>query len=95
MNSRGHLEDLWEKEVIFMPRKKMMISVGTCIKIMRQEADIMENDDIKVGDNAAEAMGKVLFETAREITRKAAKLAKHAGRKTIKEEDVLLAVEME
>ena len=45
----------------------------------------------RVGDDAVEAMRDVLEERTRELTDEADKFAQHAGRKTVKKEDVLAA----
>lgn len=45
----------------------------------------------RVSDEAALELANVLEEIGEEISVKANKLAKHAGRKTIKAEDVVLA----
>jgi DNA-binding protein len=45
----------------------------------------------RVSDEAAEALRDVLEEHALEIAERAAKLAKHAGRVTVKAEDIRLA----
>lgn len=45
----------------------------------------------RVGDDAAAEMRDVLEEYAIEIAEKAAKLARHAGRVTVKAEDIRLA----
>ncbi len=53
---------------------------------------ILKNANIdRVSDDAAEALRDVLEETAQEIAERAAKMAKHAGRVTIKAEDIRLA----
>ncbi len=46
----------------------------------------------RVGSDAAEAIADAAQEYIAELTREASKYAKHAGRKTIKKEDVDLAV---
>ncbi len=46
---------------------------------------------LRVSDGATSAMSNVLVEVALKISVRATTLAKHAGRKTIKEEDIKLA----
>lgn len=46
---------------------------------------------LRVSDEAAVELANVLEEVGEEISIKAGKLAKHAGRKTIKAEDIALA----
>lgn len=48
--------------------------------------------NIRVSDPAKDALRKVLEEYGEEVARTATKFAVHAGRKTIKAEDVVLAV---
>jgi len=45
----------------------------------------------RVGDDAVEALRKILEELALRIGKEAWELATHAGRKTVKSEDILLA----
>jgi histone H3/H4 len=45
----------------------------------------------RVSDSAKDELRKILEQEAEEITKKATLLARHAGRKTIKEEDIKLA----
>ena len=47
--------------------------------------------DVRVGDDAKEALRDVLEEFAKDIGTAALKFANHAGRKTIKAEDINLA----
>ena len=46
---------------------------------------------LRVSDEAAVELANVLEEVGEDISIKAGKLAKHAGRKTIKAEDIALA----
>ncbi len=46
----------------------------------------------RVSEDATEALAKILETKGEEIAAEAAKLAKHAGRKTVKASDVELAV---
>ena len=47
----------------------------------------------RVSEDASQALVKVLEEYGEKVARKAVSLAKHAGRKTVKAEDILEAVE--
>lgn len=47
----------------------------------------------RVSDDAREALAKVLEENGETIVTQAVKLAKHAGRRTVKASDIELAVE--
>jgi len=55
-------------------------------KIMR------EVGALRVSDDAKEALAEVLEQKAKEISLEAKKLAEHAGRKTITEKDIRLAL---
>jgi len=46
----------------------------------------------RVSEEASKALVEILEEKAEEIARKAVNLAKHAGRKTVKKEDIIEAV---
>jgi len=47
----------------------------------------------RVSEDASQALVEVLEEYGEKVARKAVSLAKHAGRKTVKKEDVMEAVE--
>lgn len=53
---------------------------------------IMKTTNLRVSDNAAMALEEILVTFAQELAEDAAKLAIHAGRKTITVEDVQLAI---
>jgi len=55
-------------------------------KIMREAGALRVSDDAKI------ALAEVLEEEAVRISREAKKLAEHAGRKTITDKDIQLAV---
>ena len=46
----------------------------------------------RVGDDAVEELGKMLEDFAVRIGKEAAELARHAGRKTVKAQDIQLAI---
>jgi len=46
----------------------------------------------RVGDDAAEELRRILEELAERVGKKAKDLATHAGRKTVKAEDIRLAI---
>ena len=46
----------------------------------------------RISDSAAEELAQVLEQYGEEIAADATKLAKHAGRKTVKAEDIKLAI---
>jgi DNA-binding protein len=55
---------------------------------------VHNNHTGRVSDNAAAHLAKVLDEKGDEIARKAVELAKHAGRKTVRADDIELAVKI-
>ena len=67
--------------------KKGFLSHNAMDKLMRQAGAF------RVSDDAKEALAVVLEQKALQISREAKKLAEHAGRKTITEKDIRLAVQ--
>jgi DNA-binding protein len=66
--------------------KKRFLSHNAMDKIMR------ESGGIRVSDDAKAALAEILEQKALEISAEAKKFAEHAGRKTITEKDIRLAV---
>jgi histone H3/H4 len=46
----------------------------------------------RVGDDAVEELGKILEDYAVKVGKEATELARHAGRKTVKAQDIQLAI---
>ena len=68
-----------------MPRKRSIIAAAPMADILKQAgAD-------RVSEGAAQAMAAILMEKGLAIGKDAVKFAAHAGRKTIKREDIELA----
>ena len=68
-----------------MPRKRSVIASAPMADILKMAGAE------RVSDAAAKALSEVITEKAFEISKDAVKFAKHAGRKTIKREDIDLA----
>lgn len=68
-----------------MPRKGSIIASAPMADLLKQAGAE------RVSDKAAKAMAQVLMEVGNEVATEAVKLAQHAGRKTIKAEDIQLA----
>lgn len=66
--------------------KKKFLSLNAMDKLMRNAGAL------RVSDDAKEALAEILEQKALIIAEEAKKLAKHAGRKTITEKDIFLAV---
>ena len=52
---------------------------------------LMKSGAKRVADQAAAAFSSIIHEKALAIAEKAARIAKHSGRKTVQEEDIRLA----
>ena len=68
-----------------MPRKRSIIPAAPMAEIMKQAGAE------RVSEPAAQELAAVLMEIAMDISKDAVKFAIHAGRKTIKKEDIMLA----
>lgn len=68
-----------------MPRKGSIIASAPMVDLMK------EAGAERVSEKAAKELSKVLIEVGMEVAVEAVKLAKHAGRKTVKKEDIDLA----
>ena len=66
--------------------KKRFLSHNAMDKMMR------EAGALRVSDNAKDALAEILEEKALEISTEAKRFAEHAGRKTVTEKDIRLAV---
>ncbi len=69
----------------FIPRKRSIIAAAPMVDILKQAGAE------RVSDSAARAFADILMEKAFEVAKDAVKYAKHAGRKTVKKEDIELA----
>jgi histone H3/H4 len=70
-----------------MPKKKMPIPPASVLEVMKSAGAK------RVSEDAVEYLTTLLIKIAREISKEAVKLAKHARRKTVMKEDVELAKE--
>ena len=68
-----------------MPRKRSVIAAAPMAEILKHAGAE------RVSEPAAQALAAVIKEMAFEISKDAVKFAHHAGRKTIKREDIELA----
>jgi len=68
-----------------MPRKRSVIASAPMAEILKQAGAE------RVSEPAAHAMAAVIKDVAFDIAKDAVKFAKHAGRKTVKREDIELA----
>jgi DNA-binding protein len=68
-----------------MPRKRSIIASAPMADILKQAGAE------RVAEPAAQAMADIIKEIAFNISKDAVKFAKHAGRKTVKKEDIELA----
>jgi histone H3/H4 len=68
-----------------MPRKRSIIAAAPMADILRRAGAE------RVSEPAARALAEVVKDLTFEIAKDAVKFAKHAGRKTVKREDIELA----
>jgi histone H3/H4 len=68
-----------------MPRKRSVIAAAPMAEILKNAGAE------RVSEPAAQVMAEVIKEVAIELAKDAVKFANHAGRKTIKREDIELA----
>lgn len=69
-----------------MPKKTTIIPKAATARIL------VNAGAKRVSDDAAKAFAEVLEERAEEIAQKAARIARHSGRKTVLDSDIKLAV---
>lgn len=62
------------------------IPIATADRIIRRATGL------RVGNDAAELLAEILEEQGTEIAKEAGKYAEHAGRKTVKAEDIKLVI---
>ncbi len=68
-----------------MPRKRSIIAAAPMAEILKQAGAE------RVSEPAAQALAAIVKEMTFEIAKDAVRFSKHAGRKTIKKEDIELA----
>ncbi len=68
-----------------MPRKRDIIAAAPMADILRHAGAE------RVSDGAAKALARVIKELTFDIAKDAVRFARHAGRKTVKREDIELA----
>jgi len=68
-----------------MPRKRSIIAAAPMAEILKHAGAE------RVSEEAAKALANVMRDVAFDIAKDAVKFAKHAGRKTVKREDIDLA----
>ena len=68
-----------------MPRKRSIIPAAPMAEIMKNAGAE------RVSEAAAKELADVLMEIAMDISKDAVKFANHAGRKTVKKDDIILA----
>ncbi len=68
-----------------MPRKGSIIAAAPMVELIRKAGAE------RVSDEASRALAELLMDIGLRVSAEAIKLAKHAGRKTVKAEDIELA----
>lgn len=71
-------------------KSKRLIPVAPVERILRKAGE----NKIRISENASVELTDVLEEIGYNISVEAIKLAKHAGRNTVKKEDIALAIEI-
>lgn len=76
-----------------MPKFMKAIPAGTCYRIVKGfiKSRGMGPEEFRIGNDAMIELSNILMARAEEIVVQALKLAKHAGRKTLKRSDIELA----
>jgi len=64
---------------------------GKILSLLAMERLMKDAGAYRVGEDAKEALRDALEEYAEQVSKKADELSKHAGRRTIKAEDIKLA----
>ena len=80
-----HTYKYWLLSILFMPRKRSIIAAAPMAEILKHAGAE------RVSEPAAQALAAVMKDIAFDIAKDAVKFANHAGRKTIKREDIELA----
>jgi histone H3/H4 len=68
-----------------MPKKKMIIPPAAMVELIKKAGAE------RVSEQAAKALAEYLIDIGFEIAQESIKLARHAGRKTVKKADIELA----
>ncbi len=68
-----------------MPKKKMIIPPAAMVELIKKSGAE------RVSEEAAQALAEYLMDIGFEIAKESVKLARHAGRKTVKKADIELA----
>ena len=69
-----------------MPKKKLIIPPAAVVELVKKAGAE------RVSEEAAKALAEYLIEIGTDIAKESIKLAKHAGRKTVKKADIELAI---
>ena len=78
--SGSHANELW---LLMAPNELSTAAVRRLIEMAGAD---------RVGDDAVDELGKILEDFAVKVGKEATELARHAGRKTVKAQDIQLAI---